>query len=58
MTRKLLIFGIGSSCTCGAELRIKLTATIKIIHDACEEAGVSDEPSLLNFVVSDGKTVR
>eukprot|EP00898_Chlorokybus_atmophyticus_P006552 jgi/Chlat1/6899/Chrsp52S06578 len=39
------------------ELREKMVATINIIQETCTAAGVGEELSLLNFVVSDGKTV-
>eukprot|EP00850_Spirogloea_muscicola_P002699 SM000010S04337 [mRNA] locus=s10:1062363:1070596:- [translate_table: standard] len=39
------------------ELVAKMNATIDLINRICSEAGLGQEESLLNFVVSDGKTV-
>ncbi|GJP84513.1 hypothetical protein CLOP_g14576 [Closterium sp. NIES-67] len=39
------------------ELVAKMEATINEVNRLCGEAGVADELSLLNFVVSDGRTV-
>ncbi|CAI5952770.1 unnamed protein product [Closterium sp. NIES-64] len=39
------------------ELVAKMEATINEVNQLCGEAGVADELSLLNFVVSDGRTV-